>query len=49
MLEEEVERLTEQMESSEKPNAFNLCRRGAILRKVQITQTHNSDHNILLA
>ena len=34
LLEEEVERLTEMMESTGKPNAFDLCRRGAILRKV---------------
>ena len=36
MLEEEVERLTIQLESSSKPKAFDFARRGALLRKVRV-------------
>ena len=34
LLQEEADQLTEQINSADKPNPFDLCRRGAILRKV---------------
>ena len=43
MIEDEVNKLTMELESTNKPRAFDLARRGALLRKVKIHRTENTD------
>ncbi|CAG2247704.1 Tetratricopeptide repeat protein 6 [Mytilus edulis] len=45
ILHEEVEKLTESIEASTRPKAFDLCRRGALLRKIGMVKKAEEDLN----
>ncbi|VDH90326.1 Hypothetical predicted protein [Mytilus galloprovincialis] len=45
ILHEEVEKLTESIEATTRPKAFDLCRRGALLRKIGMVKKAEEDLN----